>query len=374
MIEVIPPQSFPALRAEWQALYQRAGRRNLFATHAWLERWLEAFGASHQVVVDRDRDGIAAAAVLHVDGGRAHHLEDHTYWPEIIVGADVPRARRRLLEHLHADIGELVLFGRDDPAVSQSIERDAEGLYELIPRWTSPMHAVDCAQPFEAYLGTRRGKVRAELKRKDRRFAKDLAGDALIRLGPGDAAQALEAVRAIDAASWKDEAETAIVSNDRELAFYGRVLALDADGARGETFLLVGDGRPRAFVLGVTHDGVFHALKTSYIAEDKKLSPGQVLFYRVIDQLTADPAIERLELLGRDSRWKQELASETVTMRTYALYRRSFRSIVTRLTRRHLVPRLRDAAEDNPRIGEALTRSRETLAAARRLLSNPRRK
>jgi hypothetical protein len=374
MIEAIPPQSFPALREEWQALYARAARRNLFATHAWLDRWLGSFGDSHRVIVDRDREGLTAATVLHVDGARAHHLEDHTYWPEVITRSDVPRGRRRLLEHLHSDIGELVLLGRDDPAVAAEIERDAEGLYDLIPRWTYPMHAVSCAEGFEAYLGSRRSKVRAELKRKDRRFAKELGDDGLVVLGPDQADRAMDAIRTIDAASWKEEAETAIVSNETELRFYERIVALDEEGARGQTYLLQGGGRPRAFVLGVAHDGVYHALKTSYCAEDAKLSPGQVLFYRVIERLCADRAYQRLELLGRDSRWKQELASETTMMRTYALQRRSFRSVVTRVTRRHLLPRLRDAVDDNPLLGEALNRSRETLAAARRLLTQPRRK
>src|SRR5690606_30866852 len=167
-----------------------------------------------------------------------------------------------------ADLGDVVeqvvLLAGDTESDLASLERDAEGRYDVVPRWTFPMHAVDTSTSFEAYLDTRRGKVRSELKRKNRRFSKELGDDELVALGPGDAASAVEAIREIERASWKDQTDTAIVSSEVELRFYEAVLALDEGGAEARTYLLLGEGRPRAFVLGVVYGDCYHALKTSY--------------------------------------------------------------------------------------------------------------
>jgi CelD/BcsL family acetyltransferase involved in cellulose biosynthesis len=102
---------------------------------------------------------------------------------------------------------------------------------------------------------------------------------------------------------------------------------------------------------------------------DAKLSPGQVLFYRVIAELCREPGIERLELLGRDARWKQELATDTVTMRTYELQRRSLRAVVAKMAEMHVLPLVRGALHERPALGSAASRARITFAAARRFFS-----
>ena len=95
-------------------------------------------------------------------------------------------------------------------------------------------------------------------------------------------------------------------------------------------------------MLGVQHDDTFYALKTSYAEEFAALSPGQVLFQALIERCCdEEPGIARIELLGTDSRWKRELATESRAECRYEVLRPSPAGVARAVAKRYAVPLLR---------------------------------
>lgn len=96
---------------------------------------------------------------------------------------------------------------------------------------------------------------------------------------------AIEAILAIDRASWKQEAGTAITCHPEQERFYRALLprAARAGMLQGQIALL--NGQPIAFNFGIAQSGVFCCLKHSQTHEHQTLSPGQLLNAELIARL-----------------------------------------------------------------------------------------
>ena len=69
-------------------------------------------------------------------------------------------------------------------------------------------------------------------------------------------------------------------------------------------------GRPVAFAYGLVAKGVFHSWKVGYDARYADCSPGQLLRYRLIERLHADPAYQTMDFVGllsdAQAHWRPE--------------------------------------------------------------------
>ena len=376
MIErVVDAAGFARLRTDWDALYAASGESNPFLTWEWLALWTAHLGERGFVaMLHRPRRGAPADAAVVFDGAHGDRwcsVSEHSYRAGVLHLPDVRAPLRPFLVHAlgHArNVRRVCLHRSPDTAEFRSELDAALGplRFLAVDRESVASRLVDLPATYDAYLASRDKKVRSELRRKDRQLAAELPGAKLVEL-PASAggAGALALVTHVEADSWKAESATAIVSNPREREFYAAVFQLATPRTRGRLFSLDGAAGPIAFVIGVQHDDVFYALKTSYRQDHQQLSPGQVLFARLIERFCqAGSGVRQIELLGVDQRWKRELATAHRDERTLEIHRPDPRGLVTALAYAS-APHLRAAAAHDPRVARVLALAKRVHARIR---------
>ncbi len=347
MVELIRDvEAFNRLAPEWEALTTRSSVRNPFVTHAWLANWLDAFGdGCHGAILERAGGRAIAAAFVRDQGTSLSGPEAHTYWTEVLDEGD--EALAALFGRLAREGGgRLSLPGSAEGAYRERLTRAAAGKFVVVPKnpWTS--RAIGVEGSLSQFLSGKPPKLRAELGRKRRKLERELGPVELLDLsGAPTAPGAMAIVEQVERGSWKKDAGTAIVCSERETRFYRGVAALEARGARGRLFALAVRGEPVAYVLGLEHERSYYALKTSYLAELAGTAPGIVLLCRVIERLAEEGRISAIELLGRDARWKQELATSKRTHCSYELLPRGAWSALYSVAHEFVRPNVRRVAD-----------------------------
>ena len=138
---------------------------------------------------------------------------------------------------------------------------------------------------------------------------------------PGDLDELFRIIEDVENDSWKFKTGTAIISSEAEQNFYKSVFSLYSSISAAKGYVLYHKSIPVTYVLGVVLDGTYYALKTSFKESVSNLSPGTVLFFRLLEKLNLEgTGISRIELLGGDARWKSELCTDTGSYCTYVLY------------------------------------------------------
>jgi CelD/BcsL family acetyltransferase involved in cellulose biosynthesis len=364
-------RGFARLREAWDALYAASGASNPFVTWEWLDTWTRHLGERGFVALLHRprRDAPADAAVL-FDASQPDRwcsVSEHSYRAGVLHLPGIRAPLRPFLLHALArarHVRRVCLHRAEDTPVLRADLDAALGPFRFlaVEREQVASRLIDLSPSYEAYLAARDKKVRSELRRKDRQ----LAGAALTEL-PTDAggAAALALIARVEEDSWKAAEATAIASSAREQAFYAAVFQLATPRTRGRLFALEGAAGPIAFVIGVQHDDVFYALKTSYRLDHQQLSPGQVLFGRLVERFsTPSSGVHHLELLGVDQRWKRELATRHRDERTLEIHRPDPRGLVTALAYTS-APHLRAAAARDPRVARLVDLAKRARARIR---------
>lgn len=144
----------------------------------------------------------------------------------------------------------------------------------------------------------------------------EAAGGMEIRLVTGgEPAQGLiDEVLAIERASWKHDAGTAITRHPLQEAFYRAWFPIAADAGLLFAAVLYVAGRPVAHNVGVLRDGVFCCLKHSHDQGFEKASPAYPLTAFLIDELMVRGA-HTFDFMGRSEPHKLRWSPAT---RTYA--------------------------------------------------------
>jgi CelD/BcsL family acetyltransferase involved in cellulose biosynthesis len=356
VVELIRPGTqLDDLQREWAALHQRTAPDNPFLCHAWLTHWMRHFATdAHHVLLQWRKGSLCGAFALELSGEVAQSLAGNTYWSSPLASDDA--SLREMCDALH-DLGvrRIELRGPEDEAQAGMLSRALSGRYVAVPRHPSPSHAIAVAATLEGYLATRRSKVRAELSRKLRKMQRERPGVALRCWDEAPfGGEAFEIVSEVEAASWKSEEGTAILSSERETAFYQGLMRLQTSEIEPRLYALVDDGVTLAYTLGMVHRRSFYALKTSYPMALGQLSPGLVLFCKVLEVLGREGEIDRLEFLGQDSRFKQEMASDTRHFCTYHVERQTLASRSRRLLYEQVRPRALTLASHHPAARQAV--------------------
>jgi len=164
--------------------------------------------------------------------------------------------------------------------------------------------------------GEKRLRERGELTYRECRSSEEVRGF-------------ISAVEAIERDSWKAEAGTSIASNLVHDAFH-RNLALRAaaDGGFSGHLLLL-NGEPIAYIMGLLHEGVFLDLKESYRSSFREMSPGHVLksfaFARLYERDT-----QLYDFMGKCEEYKLKWTDKTYCRNTYLVFNNSLRGWVAR--------------------------------------------
>jgi CelD/BcsL family acetyltransferase involved in cellulose biosynthesis len=338
MLERLDRDGFRAIGDEWRALSATTLGANPFVTFGWLDNWLGAFGGeAHRIVALRDQRRLVCGWVAREQERTLTALEDHTYWSDVVTRDDAAFAS--LLAALAGEgVRRVALHGPRGESRRSALASAVGRRYVLVEKNPWPMHRIELPPRFESYLEGRDAKVRSELRRKRRRFESRLCGAGLEEARRGEHARALGWLEVIERDSWKFEEGTSIASSATEERFYRGVLELPSDAGEPRTFALVRHGEPIAFLLGFVHARTYFALKTSYRGAFAEVSPGLVLLSYALERLIESGEVDRIELLGRDSRWKRELATSSVEHCVYELHARDVSSRIYSMAHTHVRP------------------------------------
>jgi CelD/BcsL family acetyltransferase involved in cellulose biosynthesis len=127
------------------------------------------------------------------------------------------------------------------------------------------------------------------------------------RLSPEEVGPWMQRALEIEDRSWKGDAGTS-VQRRGEMEFLASQARQFAQEGRLELAFLDVRERPIAFAYGFRGKGVLHVCKIGYDPEYASMTPGQVLFYYLIEHLHADPDCRALDFFGKLtealSRWR----------------------------------------------------------------------
>jgi CelD/BcsL family acetyltransferase involved in cellulose biosynthesis len=193
--------------------------------------------------------------------------------------------------------------------------------WQILERNVHMMRSIAIHGDFESYLNTKSKKIRHELERKNRKMEKEGMIELRCYDKPGDIDELFMEIEDIENDSWKFKNGTAIISSESEQGFYKSIFKLYTSISVAKGYVLYHNNISVAYILGVEFEGKYYALKTSFKERFSSFSPGTVLFFRVLKKLNSDGAkISKLELLGGDARWKDELCTDAGSFCTYVLY------------------------------------------------------
>ncbi len=252
-----PIASLDEARAEWDALAEAA--LNPFGTHEFAAAWWKVYGGGRKLAVTRVRaeDGRTAAILplYRADRGPVRLLRflGHGVADEagpLCAAADRPLALAALRRQAHA-------LGPRGLLLAERVAGDA-GLAEalggrVVRREASPVLAIG-GQEWEGWLAGKSSNFRGQVRRMERRLARD--HDLRFRLTENPAALPadLETLFRLHDLRWEAEGGTAAFSEDRRT--FHRDFAARALG-RGWLRLWIAeiDGEPAAAWYGLRHAG-----------------------------------------------------------------------------------------------------------------------
>jgi CelD/BcsL family acetyltransferase involved in cellulose biosynthesis len=227
-----------------------------------------------------------------------------------VVRAALARSGRTLVLDAIAEGGEGEL------AVAQAARATGHPLHAR--HWqTSPV--IETAGELDDYVERTRPSWLKRLRRYRRKMEREMGLELTVAELPSDPGSVFEECLRLEAAGWKGEAGTAILSSPAMAAFYREVLAMLAASGELRLSTLRLDGRLAAFDFGFLFgDGIF-SMKTAYDESLKKVVPGLVLRLSIVEHCFED-GLAANELLGGDLPWKRNFATsmrEHVTIRCY---------------------------------------------------------
>lgn len=318
------PWAFERLETVWDHVVERAGIDHPFLTYDWAKSFWEAFGSGRQLRILVVREGAEVVAIA----------------PLMLVEERVSGVRLRLLcslGNVHTPrFGFIVAKERDDaygaiwrallerqgewdalrfiqlPAGCPTLERIAQLAREdgfLVGLWPSAASPyVRIQGSFDAYLAALPRQHRANLRNRRKRLAA-LGTVARHVVASGELAPALEEAFAIEAASWKGRAGTAIQRHPQARVFYHALAARTAQrGWLRLNFLSVGERRI-AFDYSLCYARRFYLLKTGYDPAFAPYSPYNLLCALNLGECFEQRLLEH-DFLGDSMPWKERWARE----------------------------------------------------------------
>jgi CelD/BcsL family acetyltransferase involved in cellulose biosynthesis len=314
-----------AAAADWDDLWWRSETALPTARAEMLARWIEQFasGAGFHVLIVADQERwVAALPLVSCRVGRlipAAGLPNNPWMPcgELLLDAD-------------ADAAAVL-----DLLLAEAAERPWQLLWlnEALPespRWQALLRACDrAAMPAAYHQRFRVGRVtigpdwsiyQKRLPKSHRqgmlRAAKRLACEGDVHyemhshLDTSEVEPWLREAFELEDRGWKGASGTSVLRTPGMFRFFVGQAEQLARWGQLETAALRLDGRLLAFIHGFRGKGVYFAHKISYDPRLAAFSPGQLLFYHVLEQLHNSSGTWALDFMGplnqALSRWRPE--------------------------------------------------------------------
>ncbi len=151
---------------------------------------------------------------------------------------------------------------------------------DTFPAEGSPYLTIDCS--WDEFLASKSRNFRYTLKRKEKSLAKKGAISEQWFHSPESVDELIDAVLAVEAKSWKVDAGMAISERGVEERYYRLLLPFLAAQEALAANVLYLDDAPVAYSLCYAWHGQLAQLKTSFVEDISRLSPGLVVNHRSI--------------------------------------------------------------------------------------------
>ncbi|HYD46843.1 MAG TPA: GNAT family N-acetyltransferase [Terriglobales bacterium] len=205
-----------------------------------------------------------------------------------------------------------------------------QNLLLYMPHKVRRFDALELPSSFEEYLAAQfRKKKRYNLKRQLRLLEEHANGSLELRRieHPGDVGWFASAAGRVAQRSW--QARWLIPDTFESLR---RPAWMEDLARRGmlRSYVMLCGGSPCAMVLGYQHGDTFHYSETSYDESFAKFSPGSVLMYLMIADLTEHRRPRWVSFGAGESRYKQEFSNRSWNDASILLLRRNRRGLAIR--------------------------------------------
>jgi CelD/BcsL family acetyltransferase involved in cellulose biosynthesis len=326
--EVSDSSMLGSYRDQWNALLARSSDASMFDTYEWLTSWIKAFWEGRAIRFlffwnENELQGIAP--LLQDEHGEVWcasslvcPVNRHGNRASVICAENPAEIFEALITHLQRNRKCVKLafpYAFTAASVNSILPATAAtlGMSSLVVQnIVSPI--VRVAGDWPSYLKSRSSHLAKEVKRKVKQFQK--AGQVEIKIvsQSDECLQAMQDILYIDKHSWKQEKGVSLDIVPHVQRLYETFAQTAATSGLLQTYLLYLDSKPVCYVYGVVFHNEYYALRTSYDSEYVKLSPGIVLFDRILND-----AFEQGRKVvdfgpGSDSRWKQDFANDLRTL------------------------------------------------------------
>jgi CelD/BcsL family acetyltransferase involved in cellulose biosynthesis len=343
---------FLALGCEWDRLVEQCAIDRLFLSHTWFRTWWEAFGENkdlHIVTVRRDGQLVAAAPMMRtrasIYGIKAETLHAiynaHTPRFDFIIAADEdPRVYECIWQTIAANDCEIVVLAQipEGSGTIQAIEKVGKSEGWLSGQWVAPVSPfVTLGCDYESYFNSLRAGARFNLTKRYARLRKLGPVDVEVVTEPHAVDEAMRDGFRIEAAAWKGEEGTAMLSNTAVADFYLRLARREAERNQLRlTFLRLG-GKRIAFNYLLQSGNKLCAVKIGYDPQYHAYSPGNMLLNLILKDACGS-GVQEYDLLGGDDEWKFEWTEKTREHRWLFLFRSRLRPRLLHHLKFGLVP------------------------------------
>ena len=305
-------EEFETHAATWDALVAAMPRPSPFMLSAWLETWWRHFG--------RERSMRVEAAFL--DG-------------ELVGGLPLELERKRgvtvgrFMGREHAALGDML--ARDDVAQEVvpgivtrlgvvgadyldlfGIAREGrlfgaiQGSDVLVERVQAPV--LDVRDGWEAVYAAKTSSRRRNLHRRRRRQLDELGEITLVSIvGESELSASLTDLFRIHDLRWAGRPDRSEFTTNRGLPFNVDAMTRFARAGIARVLMMKLDGRAIAFQYYLVFERRMFFYRLAFDPDFARLSPGLLTTLAAIEAAAAE-GVERVEFLGGDERYKQDLA------------------------------------------------------------------
>jgi len=309
--------TFTRLGPEWNALVERT-RNEPFYRHEFIRSWLENFRPEVplKLLIGREPGGRLVALLPLIEEQVRMFGIPLRQWTSPtnvqsarfdFIAEDQKTASRAFFTYLRNAKDWDLLRITDLPPNGTAQRLDELAHENGLPTGTYESHrSVYIALPpsketLQAALG---GKFRGNLRRRRKLLeAKGKISFEQITGGP-DLQARLDECFAIEQSGWKGKHGEPANLDPRIRGFYSALARRTSREGSFALYRLLLDGRPIAFHYGLTQDGIYSLLMTSYDESLRDCSPGHLLVEEVLRNCIATGQRE-FDFLGCDLEWKR---------------------------------------------------------------------
>lgn len=352
---------FDAAAPWWDGVLERAARVSPFASHAWLARWWQVYGAGGRLLLLRLHDGSETV------GAAAFYLRRRR-----LKGLFAVRELRLVGDrHVGSEgLDLLAVRGREEEAAGAlgTFLAKEEGAWDLAhleglrpgavllrPEalgavGASSIHAVNRCPFLRLQTGRPVAPLKKDFASRVARKSRGLLDRGGLRFARASAEAEIEPLLATlfadHQARWSARGEAGAFAAEAKRSFYRRVAPDLLAAGRLELFGLWEGDRPRAVLFGASAGPTLFYLQSAFDPTLAPHGPGNVLMYQILRDAQAR-GFERFDFMKGDEAYKFQWTSEEESL---LLRRAAGRGLWARLagTALALSGRLRTTEEARP--------------------------